>query len=63
MQENVVAYANALKESQSAATELTGVAEKINTVTNDLVTGQTQKNIDIIQRVMIIMGIVAFVQC
>jgi methyl-accepting chemotaxis protein-2 (aspartate sensor receptor) len=59
MQENVVAYTNALKESQSAATELTGVAEKINTVTNDLVTGQTQKNIDIIQRVMIIMGIVA----
>jgi methyl-accepting chemotaxis protein-2 (aspartate sensor receptor) len=59
MQDNVAAYANAQKESQSAATALTGVAEKINTITNDLVTGQTQKNIDIIQRVMIIMGIVA----
>lgn len=59
MQDNVAAYANAQKESQSAATALTGVAEKINTITSDLVTGQTQKNIDIIQRVMIIMGIVA----
>ena len=59
MQDNVAAYANAQKESQSAATALTGVAEKINTITNDLVTGQTQKNIDIIQRVMIIMGVVA----
>ncbi|WBU51333.1 methyl-accepting chemotaxis protein [Kosakonia pseudosacchari] len=59
LQGHVTAYAAALKESQKAATELTGVAEKINTVTSDLVTGQTQKNIDIIQRVMIIMGVVA----
>lgn len=59
MQGNVVAYAAALKESQKAATELTAVAEKINTVTSDLVVSQTQKNIDIIQRVMIIMGVVA----
>ncbi|PTA90276.1 methyl-accepting chemotaxis protein [Kosakonia sp. H7A] len=59
MQDNVVSYVNALKESQKAATDLTGVAEKINTITADLGTGQTQKNIDIIQRVMIIMGIVA----
>jgi len=59
MQDNVVSYMNALQESQKAATDLTGIAEKINTITADLVTGQTQKNIDIIQRVMIIMGIVA----
>ncbi|WP_253073775.1 methyl-accepting chemotaxis protein [Kosakonia sp. MUSA4] len=59
MLDNVVSYINALQESQKAATDLTGVAEKINTITADLVTGQTQKNIDIIQRVMIIMGIVA----
>ncbi|SFT96561.1 methyl-accepting chemotaxis protein-2, aspartate sensor receptor [Kosakonia arachidis] len=59
MQDNVASYVNALSESQKAATDLTSVAEKINTVTTDLVTGQTQKNIDIIQRVMIIMGIVA----
>ncbi|SFE58674.1 methyl-accepting chemotaxis protein-2, aspartate sensor receptor [Phytobacter palmae] len=59
MQENVTAWASAQKESQNAATELTGVAEKINTITADLVSGQTQKNIDIIQRVMMIMGIVA----
>ncbi|SCC65315.1 methyl-accepting chemotaxis protein-2, aspartate sensor receptor [Kosakonia oryziphila] len=59
MQNNVAYYANALNESQKAATDLTGVAEKINTITADLVTGQTQKNIDIIQRVMIIMSIVA----
>ncbi|VTP14673.1 Methyl-accepting chemotaxis protein III [Phytobacter ursingii] len=59
MQESVVAYANAQKESQNAATELTVVAEKINTVTMNLVAGQTQKNIDIIQRVIMIMAIVA----
>lgn len=59
MQDNVASYVSALQESQKAATDLTGVAEKINTITADLVTGQTQKNIDIIQRVMIIMGIVA----
>ncbi|PDO89790.1 MULTISPECIES: methyl-accepting chemotaxis protein [Kosakonia] len=59
LQGHVTAYAAALKESQKAATELTAVAEKINTVTSNLVTGQTQKNIDIIQRVMIIMGVVA----
>ncbi|MDD7994901.1 HAMP domain-containing protein [Kosakonia radicincitans] len=59
MQDNVVSYVNALKESQKAAIDLTGVAEKINTITADLVTSQTQKNIEIIQRVMIIMGIVA----
>lgn len=59
MQDNVVSYVNALKESQKAAIDLTGVAEKINTITADLVTSQTQKNIEIIQRVMIIMAIVA----
>ncbi|MGY5955804.1 methyl-accepting chemotaxis protein [Kosakonia sp. BK9b] len=59
MQENVAAYATALSQSQKAATDLTGVAEKINTVTTHLVTGQTQKNLDIIQRVMLIMGLVA----
>ncbi|ANR77170.1 chemotaxis protein [Kosakonia sacchari] len=59
MQAHVAAYAAALKESQQAAAELTTVAEKINTVTSDLVVSQTQKNIDIIQRVMIIMGVVA----
>lgn len=59
MQQNVAAYSNALKESQKAGTDLTGVAEQINTVTSDLVIGQTQKNIEIIQRVMLIMGMVA----
>ena len=59
MHESIAAYTYALTQSQNAATELTAVAEKINTITNDLVTGQTQKNIDIIQRVMIIMAVVA----
>ncbi|SCC23338.1 methyl-accepting chemotaxis protein-2, aspartate sensor receptor [Kosakonia oryzendophytica] len=59
MQANVDAYTNAQKASQKAATELTGVAERINTVTANLVTGQTQKNIAIIERVMMIMGLVA----
>lgn len=59
IQSNVEAYTRALKESQSAAAGLTVVAEKINTITTDLVVSQTQKNIDIIERVMFIMALVA----
>lgn len=59
MQVNVDSYSNALKESQKAAADLTNIAEKINTVTTNLVESQTQKNIDIINRVMMIMGLVA----
>lgn len=59
MQENVTAYNNAMTQSQNASSQLTGIADKVNTVTMNLVLGQTQKNIDIIQRVMVIMGVVA----
>ncbi|MGK9175214.1 methyl-accepting chemotaxis protein [Yokenella regensburgei] len=59
MRENVEAYSHSLIESQKAATVLTGVADKINTITTDLVAGQTQKNIDVIQNVMLTMALVA----
>ncbi len=59
MKENVDLYYKSLNESKKAAAELTDVAEKINIVTTDLVSGQTQKNINIIQKVMLTMALVA----
>lgn len=58
MEENVVAYASALQESQNAATELSVIADKISAITTNMVSGQTQQNIVIIHDVMIIMGVV-----
>ncbi|WP_039056488.1 methyl-accepting chemotaxis protein [Enterobacter sp. Bisph1] len=59
IQANIDAYTTGLQASQKASMDLTVVAEKINTLTNNLVNSQTQKNIDIIQRVMLIMALVA----
>lgn len=59
MQASVTAYSAARQAAQDSATQLTGLAEKVNKGISTLVTSQTQKNLDIIQRVMVIMALVA----
>lgn len=59
IQANVTAYSAARQAAQDSATQLTGLAEKVNKGISTLVTSQTQKNLDIIQRVMVIMALVA----
>lgn len=59
IQANVKAYSTARQAAQESATQLTALADKVNKATTLLVTSQTQKNLDIIQRVMIIMAVVA----
>lgn len=59
MQASVTAYSAARQTAQDSATQLTGLAEKVNKGISTLVTSQTQKNLDIIQRVMVIMALVA----
>lgn len=58
-QTNVSKYVASEKQSQEAGLKLTAMAEKINAITSSLIISQTQKNLDVIQRVMIIMGLVA----
>jgi len=59
MQENVGAYVHAREASQKAASELTVIAEKVSSATEELVSGQTSKNISIIQNVMVQMAVAA----
>lgn len=59
MQENVGAYTQALKALQKAAGELTDIAEKVSSVTAELVAGQTRKNIAIIRGVITEMAVAA----
>lgn len=59
MQENVGAYVHAREASQKAASELTVIAEKVSSATEELVSGQTSKNILIIQNVMVQMAVAA----
>lgn len=58
-QTNISNHLSSVKQSHDAGLKLTALAEKINAITTSLVTSQNQNNFDIIQRVMVIMGLVA----
>ncbi|MEQ9924476.1 MULTISPECIES: methyl-accepting chemotaxis protein [Pectobacterium] len=56
---NVNNYSAALQQSRDAANTLTGFAEKLNNTIQNLVASQTQKNLDITQKVISMTALVA----